>query len=67
MFLGELEELGKVPANGVLCLLCRQKILVTDGEISTLREHLTESHSVFNNLDWLINCTVHSQKRAGKV
>ena len=66
MFLSELEELGRVPVGGVLCLLCSNKILISHGDIGGLRDHLNESHSVCNNIDWIINCTLRSQNRTGR-
>ena len=65
MFLGELEELGRVPANSVLCLLCRQRIVICDGDLTTFQEHLELAHSVLYNARWIIDCTFRSQDRTG--
>ena len=54
MFLEELEDHGRVPANGVLCLLCRQKVMLNDGDLTPLEQHLDGSHSVTSNVSGLL-------------
>ena len=65
MFSHELEEFGEVPSNGVLCLLCRQKLIIRRGDLRSFEEHLRRTHAVYNNINWIIESTLHSQKRKG--
>ena len=65
MFLDEMEELGEIPSNGVLCLLCRQKLLIRRGDLTSFGEHLRKTHAVYNNINWIIESTLSSQNRQG--
>ena len=66
MFFDELEEFGEVPSNGVLCLLCRQKLIIRRGDLRSFEEHLRRTHAVYNNINWITKCTFHSQNRKGE-
>ena len=51
MFFDELEEFGEVPSNGVLCLLCRQKLIIRRGDLRSFEEHLRKTHADYNNIN----------------
>ena len=65
MLFDKLEELGDIPSNGVLCLLCRQKLIIRRGDLTSFEEHLRKTHAVDNNINWIIESTLTSQNRQG--
>ena len=67
MVFDELEDLGDIPSNGVLCLLCKQKLIIRRGDLTSFEEHLRRTHAVYNNINWIIENTLRSQNRKGLV
>jgi len=56
-----MEHIPKPPEGSVICLFCKGTIALPQGDGEKYQEHLRREHSVFYNLEWLLQQTLASQ------